>query len=73
MALMPRVRFDRDLPNLVLDEENRSIGIAVKWNPVGLGECIVQYFDGSASSEIFSELKFMRGPEPARIYLNNKE
>jgi hypothetical protein len=38
-----------------------------------LGECIVQYFDGSASSEIFSELKFMRGPEPARIYLNNKE
>ena len=61
-----------DKPNAVLNESNKVIGWATHWNPVGLGECIVQYNDGSADSAIFSELKFAN-PHAARLYLDSKE
>ena len=32
-------------------------GNAVKWNPAGLGECILQFDDGSATSEYVGDLE----------------
>jgi hypothetical protein len=57
---------------IVLDENGNAIGAITHWNPHGLGECIVQYYDGSADSAIFSELNLV-DKEEARIYLNSLE
>ena len=65
--------YDPDAPNLVANVNGEVVGAAVKWNEHGLGECIVQFFDGSADSAIFQELRFVNGQEQARQYLNRKE
>lgn len=62
-----------DRVDLVIDEEGTVVGVATKWNPHGIGECIVQYFDGSSDSAIFSELEFRHGSDKAREYLNSLE
>lgn len=64
---------DFDKPNIVVDDLAMPIGTAYKWNPVGLGECLVQFFDGSADSCVFSELVWLNGPERALEYLNSLE
>jgi hypothetical protein len=63
----------KELPNLIMDDDGKPIGIAIRWNPGGFGECVVQYFDGSADSIPFSELQFPNGTNPARAYLDSKE
>jgi hypothetical protein len=69
-------RGDRDptteVVNHVLDDEGRIIGYVTHWNPHGLGECIVQYLDGSADSAIFNELN-LGNREGARDYLDGLE
>lgn len=59
-------------PDTVADKEGNIIGSVVKWNPVGFGECIVQYNDGSASSELFSELIFPGGRDEALEFLYSR-
>lgn len=59
--------------NLVADKDGKPIGIATKWNPHGLGEVIVQYFDGSASSMLISELNFPNGKAFALRWLNRND
>ena len=58
------------MSTLVADDDGNIIGAAVKWNPHGLGECIVQFYDGSADSCMFNELNFVYGEEAARRHLN---
>jgi len=66
--------YDPSQSNLVMNGDNGEvIGIVTHWNPYGAEECIVQYFDGSASSAVFKELSFPNGEERARKYLNDKE
>lgn len=65
--------FDPDSPYLVADREGFVIGTAIRWNNVGIGEIIVQYFDGSASSEFASELKFPNGRQRAYEALHARE
>lgn len=65
--------YDPKAPNLITDDKDIVCGIVTKWNPYGLGEAIVQFFDGSADSCIFSELSFPNGADKAREYLNSKE
>lgn len=60
-------------PNLVADSEGFVIGLATKWNPVGLGEVIVVFFDGSADSMVASEIHFPNGREEAYNWLNKRE
>jgi hypothetical protein len=62
-----------DAPNLIYDDRRVICGCVTHWNPFGLGEAIVQFFDGSADSAIFSELQFVNGREKAREYLNSQE
>lgn len=62
-----------DAPNAVANDKGVIEGWATKWNPVGLGECIVQFLDGSADSCIFSELNFPNGADKARDLLNSRE
>jgi len=62
-----------DAPNLVADSEGFPVGWATQWNYHGIGEVIVQYVDGSASSEFASELEFPNGREVAYEWLNAKE
>jgi hypothetical protein len=62
-----------DSPTLVAKDDGTPIGVAVSWNPHGLGEMIVQFFDGSADSCLVSELHFVNGEEKAREYCNSKE
>jgi hypothetical protein len=70
---MSRPAYSKDAPNLVADSEGFVVGITTGWNPHGLGECIVQYFDGSADSAFFSELNFPNGREKASEWLNARE
>lgn len=65
--------FDPEAPNLVANEGGFVVGIATKWNPHGLGEIIVQYFDGSTSSMYASELRFPNGRQKAYEYLTARE
>jgi hypothetical protein len=67
------MKYDPKAPNLVADSEGFVIGAAVRWNPVGVGECIVQFFDGSASSMFASELNFPNGRLEAYEWLNKRE
>jgi hypothetical protein len=60
-------------PNAIADESGNIIGWASKWNPVGLGECIVQFTDGSMDSAYFRELNFPNGEEAARQLLDSRE
>lgn len=64
---------DTNAPNLVCNDNEEIVGIVIKWNPHGLGECIVQYFDGSADSTFFKELSFPNGEDAARKYLDDQE
>jgi hypothetical protein len=66
-------RWEKVADNTVIDEYRKVVGHATKWNPVGLGECIVQFTDGSADSAIFSETTFANGPDKARAYLDRRE
>lgn len=68
-----KVTYDPSAPNLVADRDGFVVGIATKWNVHGVGEVIVQYFDGSASSEFASELEFPNGRTEAYDYLNRLE
>lgn len=70
---MTNLEYDRTAPNLVGDPTGESVGIATKWNEHGLGECIVQFFDGSADSCIFTEVNWPNGEEAARKWLNDEE
>lgn len=70
---MIKVKYFADSPNLVADDEGFIIGWADKWNPHGLGEVIVWYFDGSASSEFASELNWPNGRQEAYEWLNRRE
>lgn len=65
--------FDSNSPFLVANGAGFIVGIATKWNSFGLGEVIVQYFDGSASSELASELRFPNGRQKAYDALNDRE
>lgn len=56
-------------PTIVVNTEGLPIGIATKFNPHGLGEVIVQYFDGSADSALFNELRFLHDPVEALRHL----
>jgi hypothetical protein len=67
------VKSNPDAPNLVADKDGFVVGIVTGWNPHGLGECIVQYFDGSASSMFASELNFPNGREVAYEWMNDRE
>lgn len=60
-------------PNAVANEHGDIVGFVTHWNSVGIGECIVQYFDGSADSAYFKELNFPNGERAAREYLDSKE
>lgn len=64
---------DTNAPNLVCNDNEEIVGIVTHWNPHGLGECIVQYFDGSADSAFFKELSFPNGEQRARDYLDSLE
>lgn len=66
-------KFNPKAVNLVADSGGFVVGVANRWNPVGVGEIIVQYFDGSADSAFASELNFPNGREEAYIYLNSLE
>lgn len=70
---MQQPNFDPTAPNLVADSDGFVVGVITHWNPHGIGECIVQYFDGSADSAFFSELVFPNGREEAMNWLNNRE
>lgn len=72
MDRRPR-QFDPDAPNLVADREGFVVGTATRWNNHGTGEVIVQYFDGSASSEFASELRFPNGRQRAYEWLTARE
>lgn len=65
--------YNMNAPNLVTDSDGIPIGIVTGWNPHGLGEAIVQYFDGSASSCLVAELNFPNGREVAYTWLNERE
>jgi len=65
--------FDPQSPFLVANEAGFIVGSATKWNSAGLGEVIVQYFDGSASSEMASELRFPNGRKKAYEALTARE
>lgn len=66
-------RFDPNSPFLVADSQGFIIGSATKWNNAGIGEVIVQYFDGSADSAFASELIFPNGRQKAYDALNARE
>lgn len=65
--------FDPNSPFLVADLQGFIVGVATKWNPHGLGEVIVQYFDGSADSAFASELRFPNGRQKAYEALHSRE
>jgi hypothetical protein len=65
--------YDPNAVNLVADSEGFVVGFAEKWNPDGIGEIIVQYFNGSKDSATASELNFPNGREEAYQWLNQKE
>jgi hypothetical protein len=67
------MKYYATAPNLVGDSEGFPVGAAVRWNPYGIGEVIVQYFDGSSDSVYFSELTFPNGRDEAYDYLNARE
>jgi len=67
------MKYDPDAPNLVADREGFIVGVVTKWNNHGVGEVIVQYFDGSADSAFASELKFPNGRQKAYDWLNSRE
>lgn len=67
------MNYDPNAPNLVLNKQGSVVGIVTRWNPYGIGEAIVQFFDGSADSCIFKELNFLNGADRAREYLNKRE
>ena len=67
------VRFNPKALNLVADDRGNVIGTASHWNPIGVGEVIVHYFDGSASSEMFRELNFPNGRNNASRWLNRND
>jgi hypothetical protein len=69
----PDITYDPDAANLVADKDGKIVGIITRWNPHGLGEAIVQYFDGSADSAFFKELIFPNGADKARQFLNRTE
>lgn len=66
-------RYDPYAPNLVADQDGFIVGVLTHWNPHGLGEAIVQYFDGSADSAFVSELNFPNGRDKAYTWLNQRE
>jgi hypothetical protein len=70
---MTKIKYDPKAPNLVADSEGFIVGIVTGWNPIGLGECIVQYFDGSADSAYATELNFPNGRKEAYGWLNQRE
>jgi len=65
--------YDSNALNLVADNDGFVVGVATQWNYHGIGEVIVQYFDGSADSAFASELNFPNGREVAYGWLNSKE
>lgn len=67
------LNYDPDNVLLVKDRMHNVVGVATKWNPCGIGECIVQYFDGSASSELFGEILWVHNSTDARLKLNSLE
>lgn len=60
-------------PNLVVNDDGEPIGIVTGYNSVGVGEMIVQFFDGSADSCLINELKFRNGKIAAYKYCDDKE
>lgn len=66
-------KYDPMAPNLVADDEGNHVGVVTHWNPHGVGEAIIQYFDGSATSEIIDEINFPNGREAAVKYMSDKE
>lgn len=73
LNLRPKPSYDKSAPNLVSDVQGFVIGYAQKWNPVGIGEVIVWFFDGSADSMVASEIGFPNGREKAYDWLNKRE
>jgi hypothetical protein len=65
--------YDMHAPNIIADSDGNVVGVAVKWNPSGIGEIIVQYFDGSADSAYGKDLHFPNGREKAYEYLSSLE
>lgn len=70
---MNKITYNPKAPNLVGDSEGFIVGVVTGWNPHGIGECIVQYFDGSADSAVASELTFPNGRDVAYEWLNSRE
>jgi len=67
------MNYDRNAPNLVADDKGNIMGWVIQWNYHGVGEAIVQFFDGSADSALVRELNFPNGREEAYEWLNAKE
>lgn len=65
------ISYAKDDPCLVANDDGEVIGVVTQWNPHGIGEAIVQFFNGSADSAIFKELNFPNGKNKARDYLNS--
>lgn len=62
------IHVDMSAPNLIANDDGEPIGIVTGYNPTGIGEMIVQYFDGSADSAFVKELNFFNGEDAARRY-----
>lgn len=67
------IKVNATSPNIVVNDRGNMVGCVTHWNPSGIGEAVVQYFDGSADSATFKELKFLHGEEAARKYLDDKK
>lgn len=71
--VIAKLTYNPDAPNLVADSQGFVVGIVTQWNLHGVGEVIVQYFDGSADSAFASELNFPNGRTEAYNWLNSRE
>ena len=67
------MEYNPDAPNLVADSDGFIVGIVTRWNPAGIGEMIVQYFDGSADSAFAAELNFPNGRIRAYEWCDDQE
>lgn len=67
------IDYDPDAPNLVMDANGKHIGIVTGENMHGVGEVIVQFFDGSADSCLLRELRFPNGRAKCIKWLQEKE
>lgn len=67
------ITIDLTAPNIVLNNKDEPVGIVTGFNPHGIGEMLVQFFDGSADSCMINELRFLNGEHAARMYCAAKE